>query len=270
MFAIPDGPSAFFIACFLLGLLFIVASAALGLAHDVTHLAGFGHGGGDGAGAGDIHAGGDGAGVGDAHAGGDGVGHADPAGPAGPADTSAHGDGGHAAGRGADAPSASPFNLMTAMAFLTWFGAAGYILHGLLLWPLAAALLAAVAAGTLGGWLVYLFLVKVLLPGTAPPDPRDFQIVGSLGRVSMAIPAGGSGEVVYTLGGALHGDGARSVNGGAIARDAEVVIVRFERGMAYVQTFESLRDEDRATGFERLPDRPSAGEDVRSERREPD
>jgi hypothetical protein len=163
-----------------------------------------------------------------------------------------HGDAGHAdAGHAADGhsghathasvPTASPFNLMTIMAFLTWFGGAGYILDAYLGWELVFTIPGAVAAGALAGWLVWLFLAKVLLPGTATPDPREYQIVGSLARVSVAIPAQGSGEVVYTLGGARHGDGARSADGLPIPRDAEVVIVRYERGIAYVQTFESLR-----------------------------
>jgi len=229
MFAVPDALAAFYLVCFLIGLVFILLSAALGLAHDVTHVPGLHHG---------VH-------VGDAGDAGGVVGHAGA--PAGHADVGA----GHAAadgsaqggqtahagaeGRGAPNVAASPFNLMTAMAFLTWFGGAGYILHAVYgVFP-PIGVIAALASGLLAGWLVFLFLVKVLLPGTAAPNPADYQVVGQLGRVTIAIEPGGVGEIVYTMGGSRHSDGARSVDGLPIPRGTEVVIVRYEKGIAYVQ-----------------------------------
>jgi membrane protein implicated in regulation of membrane protease activity len=217
VFAVPDGAAAVYLTCFLLGLLFICISAALGLAHDVIHIPSLHHAGG-------VDAGG--------HGGSEAGAHAQPSAGLdhGSAGSTHSGDTATRQSSGA-----SPLNLMTIMAFLTWFGGAGYILYAILGWLLPFSLIGAVAAGFVAGWLVYLFLVKILLPGTAEPDPQAFQVVGSLARVSRTIPAGGSGEVVYTLGGARHSDGARAVDGQSITHGEEVVIVRLERGIAYVE-----------------------------------
>ena len=51
------------------------------------------------------------------------------------------------------------------------------------------------------------------------------------------------GEVVYTLEGARHSDGARSLDGRALERDKEVVIIRYERGIAYVEEWDRYMDE---------------------------
>jgi hypothetical protein len=245
MFAAPDALSAFYLVCFLIGLVFVVLSAFLGLAHDVTHIPGLHHGGhigdvGGGHGHADV-------GAGHGHAGH--FGHAD----IGVGHAAAH-DGANEGGRaGSDSrvaagASASPLNLMTAMAFLIWFGGAGYILHAIYGVFVPLGLLGAVAAGLLAGWLVFMFLIKVLLPGTASPDPATFEVVGQLGHISIGIGAGGLGEVVYTLGGARHSDGARSLDDQPIEHGTEVVIVRYEKGIAYVQPWERFVDGEAPAG----------------------
>jgi hypothetical protein len=148
---------------------------------------------------------------------------------------------------------ASPLNLMTLMAFLTWFGAAGYILHTIVGVWLPISLVGAVLAGTLAGWLVYLFLVKFLLPGSATRYARYNRVVGSLGHVTLGIPGKGLGEIVYTMDGARHSEGARSAEGVPIPHGTEVVIVRYDKGIAYVQPWQRFVEEEDSS--------PSAGSD---------
>ncbi len=131
--------------------------------------------------------------------------------------------------------SPSPFSLSTAMIFLTWFGAAGYITRVYSGAVAVVSLLAAALAGLAGGAAVYLFLAKVLWRGQRQLSPANYRVAGTVARVSSPIRAGGTGEVIYTLDGKQFVDGARSVDGSAVPLGAEVVIARYERGLAYVR-----------------------------------
>lgn len=267
-----DPYSAVFLICFLVGVIFVVASALMGITTDLAHFPGLHHGhiGGVSNGQGTAGHGADGAGhasdvghghvgasdfghghagatdLGHGHAGGAHVGHAP-----GGADSAAAHPGGHADSV-RQTVTASPFNLMTLMAFLAWFGGTGYVLYSVYEIFLPLSILGAFAAGALAGWLVYLFLAKVLLPGTVAGDLEGQTLVGTTATVSVPISEGRLGEIVYTLQGARHSDGARSVNGTDIGHEKEVVIVRYERGIAYVQEWESYRDE-----LEGMPDSQS-------------
>jgi membrane protein implicated in regulation of membrane protease activity len=236
MFAVPDTLAGFYLVCFLLGLVFVAVSAFIGVTHDVAHLPGV-HDGSSAHGlAGDM-----------AHGYAGDAGHADSlpgAGHDGPAvghdasgqsvESTTHALDGTGHSHTAHAPSASPLNMMTIMAFLTWFGGAGYVLHVVYGTALPVSLAGGLAAGIVAGWLVYLFLTKVLLPGTAI-NPRDHSAVGSLAIVTLPIQKHGVGEIVYTLSGSRHSDGARSVDGSPIPRGTEVVILNFEKGIAQVE-----------------------------------
>lgn len=232
----PDGIAAFYLICFLVGLVFVLLSAAIGYGQDLAHLPGI-HIGSNGGGGDAGHGGGA---IGQADAGDAGAGSGDaPAADAGAAHAHGAAHGGHAGdGYARSAATASPLNLMTVMAFLTWFGGVGYVLHVVYGALLPLSLVAGFVAGALAGWLVYLLLVKVLLPGSAVRDARQNQLVGNLGRVSISIAEGGVGEVIYTMDDSRHSDGARSVDGLPIPAGTEVVIVRFERGIAYVQPWD--------------------------------
>jgi len=121
----------------------------------------------------------------------------------------------------------------TLAVFLAWFGGVGFATYTLLGLVAALCLLAATVAGLVGAGFVTLYLVRLLLPGQTFLE----EVVGpgTVARVSRDIRSGGIGEIVYTLGGTRHSDGARAEDGGAIARGTEVVITRLERGIAYVQ-----------------------------------
>ncbi|HZK66436.1 MAG TPA: NfeD family protein, partial [Chloroflexota bacterium] len=105
--------------------------------------------------------------------------------------------------------------------------------------PGMIAVAGATLAGLAGGTLVFYFLVKVLLPGQRILDPRDYQMVGTVARVTMPIGPALTGEVMYSKGGSRHSDGARSADGSAIGHGTEVVIVRYEKGIAYVEPWSS-------------------------------
>jgi hypothetical protein len=133
--------------------------------------------------------------------------------------------------------SPSPFSLSTIMIFLTWFGATGYIARtwgGLAAW-LTLALATAVGLG--GGALVWAFLAKFLWKGQTHLDPANYDLRGTVARISSSIRAGGTGEIVYTLDGKQRVDGARSDADVALPLGAEVTIIRYTGGIAYVAPF---------------------------------
>jgi hypothetical protein len=94
--------------------------------------------------------------------------------------------------------------------------------------------------GLAGAGIVFLFVAKVLISTEENLDPADYEMVGVLARVSSPIRAGGTGELIFTQGGTRHTCGARSEDGSPIQKGAEVVVTRFEKGIAYVQRWEDL------------------------------
>jgi membrane protein implicated in regulation of membrane protease activity len=132
------------------------------------------------------------------------------------------------------------FNFFSLMAFMAWFGGTGYLLDRYAsLWFLLVLALAT-ASGFAGAAVVFWFLAKVLLAHQTILDPVDFEMVGTLGRVGSPIRKGRTGEVIFPQAGTRKGSGARSEDGTAIERGAEVVITRFEGGIAYVRRWEDL------------------------------
>jgi hypothetical protein len=80
-------------------------------------------------------------------------------------------------------------------------------------------------------------------------DPADYEMVGVLGRVSSSIRAGGTGEMIYTQMGTRRVCGARNEDGSAIAKATEVVVTRYEKGIAYVRLWSEMSGElDEARG----------------------
>lgn len=136
--------------------------------------------------------------------------------------------------QGHTSPSPSPFNGGTIAAFLTWFGGAGYLLTRYS--GFAALSITAIASlvGLIGGALVFLFLAKFINPRLTVLAPEDFELNGIVAKVTSTIHPGGTGEIVYTLGGTRHADGARAASGEQLERGTEVVILRVEKGIAYV------------------------------------
>jgi membrane protein implicated in regulation of membrane protease activity len=68
----------------------------------------------------------------------------------------------------------------------------------------------------------------------------DYRIEGTVGTVSSAIRGGGTGEVIFEQKGARKSAGARSDDGTALPEGAEVVITRYQDGIAYVKKWEDF------------------------------
>jgi len=146
----------------------------------------------------------------------------------------------HAQGAHAASPihnwmhSTPPLNGSSLMAFLTCFGAAGYLLTRLSPWAFPAVVLGAFIGGAIGAVIVARFL-GLVLAGEREMDPDDYRLAGTVGRVTVPIPAGGTGEVVFSKVGARRSEAARSLGGTPIPRGAEVVITDYVDGKAIVQ-----------------------------------
>ena len=138
---------------------------------------------------------------------------------------------------------ASPFNLTVLLMFLTWFGGTGYVMTHSRSTAAGLAFTVATVVGFAGGGLMYVFMARVFIANEHPLRHEDFAMVGILGRLSGAIRKTGTGELIYTQQGTRRSCGARSEDGLAIERGAEVVVMRYEKGIAYVQRFEELRNQ---------------------------
>jgi len=137
----------------------------------------------------------------------------------------------------------SPVNFGTIAAFLAWFGGTGYLIERYSsIWVYLGLLIAALS-GLAAAALVFWFLLK-LMEHDQPLDPADYEMVGVLGRVTSPIRSSGTGELVYSRDGSRRATPARSEDGSAIPRDCEVVVTRFEKGIAYVRRWEELSGEN--------------------------
>jgi membrane protein implicated in regulation of membrane protease activity len=211
-----------FLACFVFGALFTLVSLVLGVGgHGLAHIS---HG---------FH----------------GPGHLHPG--AGHASTEhGHAMSGHAGASGVG--SLPLLNASSAIGGLTWFGAAGYLLSRLGGdWAVLAVLLGALLAGAIGWYLVARFLGFVLA-GEREMDPADYRLEGTVGQLTVSIPAGGTGEVVFSKVGSRRSEAARALDGEPIARGSEVVITSYSDGFATVQPWgEFLAARDQAAAQNR-------------------
>lgn len=217
-----------FLFCFVFGALFTVVSAVLGFAGSIfTHLPG-GH----------VHTGHE---LPLSHAGHGHLGHA-----------AHHANGGadHAAAHGADhaeQPEGHFFshlpllNVSSLLAFLTAFGATGFILTHFSNWSAIWATPIAVVLGAAADVVIALLLSRIMA-GERVMRPVDYELEGTLGRVTVSIPAGGVGEIVFSKGGTRRSEGARSLGSKPIPYDSEVVIIDYERGIALVQPYADFVD----------------------------
>ena len=132
------------------------------------------------------------------------------------------------------------FNATTAMAFLAWFGGVGYILATHSHLAALAALGFATLAGFFASFVVFRFMVRLMRDSQGEMNDWDYRLEGVVGTISMAIREKGIGEVIFEQDGARRSVGARCENGAAIAKGEEVVIERYEQGIAYVRPWEEF------------------------------
>jgi len=154
-----------------------------------------------------------------------------------------HGAGGLRTGAARSGGHISWFNASSILAFFAWFGGTGYILtkHSSLV--ALACLSIALAAGLVAGWLVFRFMARLVKNSDAQMNEWDYRQEGAVGTVSISIQPGATGEIIFEQQGARRSAGARSEDGSAIERGAEVVISRYEKGIAYVRKWDEFTGE---------------------------
>src|SRR5437879_3432691 len=265
MLIATDPLSLVFIACFLFGLLFLLATSLLG---NLGH----GHAG--------LHAGSSHTGL---HLGGHAPAAHAPATHAvshvGTAHAPAHGThvAGHAlahtnsAGHGAGAQQISNqsaqgswlsplsyINLTSVVLFLLGFGFIGYVFHNTAHLLLPITLILAILGGVILA-LLLLMLISRIFGGTDVNTEQDVSDrTGLLGKVSIPIPENNLGEIIYTSpGGMRKSIPARSTDGRRLERNQEVVVVNYQHGVAEVDTWERFMNEEEALD----PKSPLANED---------
>ena len=136
--------------------------------------------------------------------------------------------------------SSSMINAAAITAFLTWFGGAGLLLERLT--PLITAVIYAGATviGVSGG-----AFINAVINALARRESiaQSLSMIGVIARTVVPIRAGdGTGEIVFTHAGTRRVAGARSDCGRAIDKGTEVVVTRYEKGIAYVATWDDLKE----------------------------
>jgi len=129
---------------------------------------------------------------------------------------------------------------MTIMTFLAWFGGIGYLLttHSRLV-ALAALGISAVA-GILAASAVFRFMAKLVKATEAQMLDWDYRIEGVGGTVSAQIRENGVGEVTFEQNGVRKSLSARTEDPQSLAKGTEVVIARYDNGIAYVKRWEEF------------------------------
>lgn len=134
-------------------------------------------------------------------------------------------------------PHVSPFNAAALTAFLAWFGGTGVVLQQVAHLTIAITTAVAVGAGMVGASVVNQFIGALV---KREKSVETLTMIGTIARVTMPIREGGIGEIVFTHGGTRQVAGARSDDGHAIEKGTEVVVIRHEKGIAYVATWDEL------------------------------
>lgn len=133
----------------------------------------------------------------------------------------------------------SIFSFGNMAAFLTWFGGVGYLFTRFSAIWLWFTFLLAIGGGLLGGAVIFWMSLR-LMSHERPLNSADYEMVGVLGTLSSAIREGGVGELSFSQEGARRSAPARSDDGAAIAKDTEVLVTRYEKGIAYVRRWEEF------------------------------
>ena len=146
------------------------------------------------------------------------------------------------------APAISPImrtlgnlNINEVLVFLFSFGLLGYTLHNLTSVGAVLTIIASALLGTGAAAGVNVLFLRMFGEETGRLGIDSSQMEGRLATVSLPIRANGVGEIIF-LGenGTRRSLGARSTDGSAIARDADVVIMEYTDGIAKVQAWENF------------------------------
>ena len=130
-------------------------------------------------------------------------------------------------------------NIQAIFAFLLGFGAGGLVGFQVINVTLLTLPLALVV-GIVFWWLVRAVITVMLRNQTAYLDIKDTDAVGVTGLVTTRILPDAMGEVMYPLQGTDRIIRAKALDGGQINKGTSVVIVKVERGVAYVSSADSF------------------------------
>jgi hypothetical protein len=101
--------------------------------------------------------------------------------------------------------------------------------------------------GLMGASMVFWFIARVLMRNDIPLDPADYDMIGVLGCITSTVrEAGGTGEMTYSQQGRRCAAPVRSEDGRPIGKGTEVIVTRYEKGIAYVRGFDELTREESA------------------------
>lgn len=161
-------------------------------------------------------------------------------------DLGADTDAGHDFDHGADANGSffHFFNVSSILVFITWFSGVTYLARNGFGWVIGLAALLGFVFAVAGAYVISWFLYSFLRKNSPELNPDDWDEIGQIGRVTGTILQSGIGEVVYERHGTRHSIPARTSDGHGIARDIEVVIMDIQRGVAIVQPWAELMEED--------------------------
>jgi membrane protein implicated in regulation of membrane protease activity len=132
----------------------------------------------------------------------------------------------------------SPVSPMTIAVFSTTFGGTGIILRRLFDQPLLVSIPVSLAAGLAVAGAVFVFFYKVFQAVQASSEPEVAMVVGMPAEVTVAIPAGGVGEIAYVAGGGRFTGVARSETGQEVPRYSHVRITKVVGNTFYVAPVE--------------------------------
>jgi membrane protein implicated in regulation of membrane protease activity len=101
----------------------------------------------------------------------------------------------------------------------------------------------ATITGLAGGAILFWFLIRVLLPHEHELTAAETDIVGILGVITGPVREEGTGEIQFSQNGSRRFAPTRSDAGVALERGTEVVVMRYEQGIAYVRPWSELSGE---------------------------
>lgn len=153
--------------------------------------------------------------------------------------------GGH--GHGGISPKTPVLNFGTTTAFMTWFGGIGYLVSTYSHLVVLTTVLMAAIGGAVGAGIIFVFMAKVLAPDQIPLNPADYYLPGTLGRVTVTIPSHGTGEIVYSQAGTRKSVAARAADGASIVKGTEVIVLRYEGGIAYTRPWDHVAEDRRGS-----------------------
>lgn len=128
----------------------------------------------------------------------------------------------------------APLSPAVIATFTSAFGGAGMILNEFGLSPVVQIPAAAGAAGALGMSVSYLFY-RLTKAAEKSSEARTAEMIGLEAQISAPIPAGGVGEISYTVAGSRYTAPARTMDGKEAGAQTVVRIAKMVGNLYYVQ-----------------------------------